>query len=369
MTGCLNDGYRDDQDCLSLVHMSGPAVLDFTLPPEPAVRSALRAPWPALAPGLAATILGVLAAWVAHRYAPQVGVLTWSVLIGATLSNMKLVPPRCDPGLKIATRKLLRVGVVLLGFSLPFASVLALGLPVLALVAFTLLTTLLATLWLGLRLGLGRPKSLLIATGFSICGASAIAAMEGHARADEDDVAAAVAMVTIWGSIAMIGLPLLRQPLGLSDTAYGVWTGGSVHEVAQVVAAASPAGATAVAVAIAVKLTRVLLLAPVVAGVSIWQRRAAAPDRAGGALPPALPVFVLGFLFCAAARSTGTLPPGWLSVIDGVQTVVLSAALFALGTAVHLPSLVRGSGRSLLVGAASTAWVTGACLAGVLLLG
>lgn len=347
--------------------MSSPAIPDPTLT-APVVRSAPRTPWPAQVPGLAATTVGVLAAWVAHRYVPQVGMLTWSVLLGAALSNANLVPPRCVPGLRIATRKLLRLGVMLLGFSLPFASVLALGLPVLALVAFTLLTTLLATLWLGLRLGLGRPKSLLIATGFSICGASAIAAMEGHARADEDDVAAAVAMVTIWGSVAMILLPLLQQPLGLSDTAYGVWAGGSVHEVAQVVAAASPAGATAVAVAIAVKLTRVLLLAPVVAGVSIWQRRAAATDRTGGALPPALPLFVLGFLFCAAVRSTGVVPQGLLSVIDGVQTLVLGAALFALGTAVHLPSLGRSSGRGLLVGAASTAWVTGVCLAGVLLL-
>jgi uncharacterized integral membrane protein (TIGR00698 family) len=312
--------------------------------------------------------VGVLIAGAAHLLVPTVGVLTWSVLLGAALANTNLVPGLCIPGLRIATRKLLRTGVALLGFSLPVASVLALGLPVLAVVTLTLFTTLLGTFRLGTWLGLGGPRSLLFATGFSICGASAIAAIAGPARADDDDVAAAVAMVTIWGSIAMIVLPFLQHPLGLTEEAYGVWAGGSIHEVGQVVAAAGPAGATAVAVAMAVKLTRVLLLAPIAVGVSILQRRSADADAPRTAVPPVLPLFVLGFLFCSAVRSTGTVPHDLLTIIGGLQTTVLGAALFALGTSVHLSSLVRGSRAGLAVGMVSTVWVTAVCLAGVLLL-
>ncbi|MDR7363206.1 putative integral membrane protein (TIGR00698 family) [Marmoricola bigeumensis] len=222
--------------------------------------------------------------------------------------------------------------------------------------------------WLGTRLGLGAATSLLIATGFAICGASAVAAMGDTAEAEEDDVAVAIAMVTICGTVAMVVLPLLQQPLGLSDAQYGAWVGASVHEVGQVVAAAGPAGGAAVGIAVVVKLTRVLLLAPVVAGVGILRRRRPASSGATGTRPPLVPLFVVGFLACVALRSAGVLSPAALEVVGTAQTLVLGAALFAMGTGVHLPSLVRSSGRALVLAAASTLVVAGVSLAGVHLL-
>ena len=96
--------------------------------------------------------------------------------------------------------------------------------------------------------------------------------MEETAGADEEDVTVAIAMVTLFGTIALVLLPLLQGPLGLTDLQFGVWAGASVHEVGQVVAAASPAGAAVLAIAVVVKLTRVVMLAPVVAAVSVIQR-------------------------------------------------------------------------------------------------
>lgn len=321
-------------------------------------------------PGLLVTGVGVVLALLAHRLAGQVGVLTWAVLFGAVAANTALLPPRTRPGLQVATKRLLRIGVVLLGFSLSLVSIAELGLPVIALVVVTLLCTLVATTWAGLRLRLGRPRSLLIATGFAICGAAAIAAMEENAEADEDDVAVAIAMVTLCGTIAMIALPLLQGPLGLDDVHFGMWAGASVHEVGQVVAAATPAGATALAVAVVVKLTRVLLLAPVVAGVSVVrQRRLRADGRtADTSAPPLVPLFVLGFLLCVVIRSTGVLGGPTLEVLSGAQTVALAAALFGLGTGVHVRSLVRDSGPVLVLAVLSTILVAAVSLGGVLLL-
>jgi uncharacterized integral membrane protein (TIGR00698 family) len=320
---------------------------------------------PVLLPGLAVTAAGVVGALAAHRLLDQIGVLTWSVILGALAANLNLLPAVTGPGLRVATKKLLRVGVVLLGFSLSLVSISSLGFPVIALVVSTLFCTLLITCWLGLRMGIGRPRSLLIATGFAICGASAIAAMEENAEADEDDVAVAIAMVTICGTIAMVAVPLLQGTLGLTDTQLGIWAGASVHEVGQVVAAAGPAGATAVAIAIVVKLTRVLLLAPVVAGVSVLRRRRPG-GTAGAKRPPIVPLFVLGFLACVLLRSTGVIPSSALGIIAHVQTVALSAALFGLGTGVHLRSLLRSGGPALLLGALSTIVVACVSLAGVL---
>ncbi len=320
-----------------------------------------------MGPGLLVTAVGVAAALTAHRYVDQVGALTWAVVLGALAANMQVLPVAAGPGLQLATRRLLRLGVVLLGFSLPLASVVALGSQVLLLVVVTLLATLLATFWLGRAMGMGRPRSLLIATGFAICGASAIAAMAENVEADEDDVADAIAMVTLCGTAAMVALPLLQVPMGLSDTAFGIWSGASVHEVAQVVAAASPAGAAAIAVAVVVKLTRVLMLAPVVAGASILRRRSSGAGEVAGERPPLVPLFVLGFLLCVGVRSTGILPSDLLHFVGLVQTVALTAALFGLGTGVHLASLVRNSGRSLVLATVSTLVVGSVSLAGVLL--
>jgi uncharacterized integral membrane protein (TIGR00698 family) len=316
-------------------------------------------------PGLAAAAVGVLGSLLLHRVVGTVGVLTWSVLFGALAANLRVLPARAEEGLRLVAKRLLRVGVVLLGFSLPLTALLQLGSAVLGLVVVTLVTTLLVTIWLGLRMGLGRPRCLLMGTGFAICGASAIAAVEQTADADEEDVAAAVGMVTVWGSVAMIALPLLQVPLGLSEHQLGLWAGASVHEVGQVVAAAGPAGAAAVSVAVAVKLTRVLLLAPVVAAISVLRGRFAAEEPGESASrrrPPLVPLFVLGFLSCAALRSAGVVPGTALSVVEQVQTCALAAGLFALGTAVRLRSLRPGGGSALLVGGLATVTVAGVAL-------
>jgi uncharacterized integral membrane protein (TIGR00698 family) len=328
-------------------------------------------------PGLLLTAAGVVTALALHRLAGAVGVLTWAVLLGVLAANLGLVREPVQPGLRAVVKRLLRIGVVLLGFSLPLDLVVALGAPVLALVAVTLTTTLLLTTWLGLRLRLGRARSLLIGTGFAICGASAVAAMQRTAEADEDDVATAVAMVTVWGTLAMVAVPMLQAPLGLSAQELGVWAGAGVQEVGQVVAAAGPAGAAAVSLAVAVKLTRVLLLAPVVAAASVVQRHAAGRASrhdggtgvASGAVqhPPLVPLFVLGFLACVALRSLGVVPAPALELIEVLQTVALAGALFALGTAVRVSALRRSGGRALLLGGLSTSVVTGLPLAVLLL--
>ena len=326
---------------------------------------ALRRRVDQVGPGLSLTATAVAVAFLLREMLPVVGLLTWSVLLGAVAANLRLLPPAAAPGLKVAGRTLLRVGIVLLGFSLPFTSIASLGWPIVGLVVVTLLTTLVFTTWLGVRMHLGRPRSLLIATGFAICGASAIAAMEEHAEANEDDVATAVAMVTIWGTVAMMALPLLQAPLQLSDQQLGIWAGASVHEVGQVVAAAGPAGSAAVATAVVVKLTRVLLLAPVVAGVSVLRRRSAAADNPSVRRLPLVPAFVLCFLGCVVVRTLGILPDTTLVLLGHAQTLALAAALFALGTGVSLPALVRTGPAALNLGAVATLVVTGVSLVGV----
>lgn len=298
--------------------------------------------------GLAITALGVAAAYALSSVWPVAGALTVAVVLGIVAGSTPLLTDEHRKAVARLTKRLLRAGVVLLGLQLAVPAVLALGAGTLAAVVVTVAVTFLGTLALGRLVGVRRGLALLVATGFSICGASAIAAMEGVVEREDEDVATAVALVTCYGSLALGVLPLLAHVLGLDATRTGSWAGISVHEVAQVVAAAGPAGAAAVAVAIVVKLSRVVLLAPVVALVGAAER-----TRRGGHTP-LVPLFVLGFLAMVAVRSTGLVPAFALDVAKTASTLLLAGALFGLGCAVRLGSLLRGGGRALLLGLLST---------------
>jgi uncharacterized integral membrane protein (TIGR00698 family) len=327
-----------------------------------------RAPrWLNAGIGVAVLAVGFGGAVLGHRLVPQVGILTWAIGLGVAAANLGLLPKAGTRQLGLVTKKLLRVGIVLLGFSVSFASITALGLPLIAVVAVSLVGTLLFTAWLGRRMGLSPARSLLIATGTAICGASAIAAMEDTARADEEDVTAAIAMVTLFGTAALILLPLLQGPLSLTDLQFGEWTGASVHEVGQVVAAASPAGAAVVATAVVVKLTRVVMLAPMVAAVSVVQRMKSPVRTEEGRRTPLVPLFVIGFLACVALRSTGLVPESVLGGITQIQVAALGAALFGMGCSVKVASLLRKSGAVMVVSTLGTLFIGGVSLAGILL--
>ncbi len=309
------------------------------------------------------TTAGVALAIAVNALVPAVSPLMAALVLGAVTTNLGLSSPALRPGLEFAARGPLRLGIVLLGAQLALPDVLALGLPVLLPVVVTVTATFFGTQWLGRRLGLGRELSLLVATGFSICGAAAVAAMDGVTDSDEEDVMTAVALVTLYGSLAIAVLPQAEGLLHLSPEAFGVWAGASVHEVAQVVATAQAVGGAALTTAVVVKLTRVVLLAPLIAGVTLWRRRTAAPTE--GRRPPVVPLFVAGFLAMAALRSLGVLPPASLSALKTAETLLFTAALFGMGAAVRLRALLRTGRRAVALGALSTTLVTLVALAGV----
>ena len=326
-----------------------------------------------LLPGLGATAAAVLLAWFVNRLVPAFSPLTCAVLLGAAAANARVLPRGAGPGLGFAGRRLMRLGIVLLGLKLALGDVLALGWETLAVTVTVVLLTFVGTQWLGRRLGLPGDQPLLVATGFSICGASAVAAMNSVTDSDEDDVVTSVALVTLCGTLAIVLLPLLHHPLGLTDLQFGRWVGASVHDVGQVVATAQTAGPGALDQAVVVKMMRIAMLAPLVASIAIAKRRR--PARTAGALgredqapskhPPIVPLFVLGFLAMVGLRSTGVVP---VQVVNGSQdaaNLLMAAGLFALGTGVDVPRLARTGGRALALGLASWLLIAAAAYLGV----
>ncbi|MFD6137320.1 YeiH family protein [Isoptericola sp. NPDC060257] len=388
---------------------SAPTADQSTDPTRRTPRGASR-----LGPGLAlAAVATVVLLGVSRLVAPltngALSPLVLALVAGAVLGSAlgRCVPrgaraarfaERVGPGTDWTARTVLRAGVVLLGLQLSIPDVLALGWRGIAVVVITVTGTFAAILGLGRLLRVPRSTSLLVATGFSICGAAAVSAMtsvlERDPRAEpaggagtarlRDDVAAALALVTVYGTVAIFVLPAIAGAIGLDDHQAGLWIGASVQEVAQMVAAAGTVSAAALATATVTKLARVVLLAPLVAGAgALLSRRAAltaapgddvAPEppeggtAARGRRAPLVPGFVLGFLAAALVRSTGLLPDVVADTAQQLTTILFVAAMFALGTGVDVPRLARTARRPLLLGALGTVVVTGLALAAVLLL-
>lgn len=330
-----------------------------------------------LLPGLLSAALALAVAFLVHGLVPVLPAMTLAVVLGLLAANLPgtavWTAGRARPGLDFAGKHFMRGGIVLLGLKVSIMDVLGLGWLALLLIAGVVLASFAGTYVIARLFRLTAETSLLIATGFAICGASAIGAMAAVRRIRHVDTVLPVALVTLCGTLAIGVLPLLVHPLQLTPLAFGAWTGASVHDVGQVVATAQTAGTAALGIAVVVKLTRVLLLAPVVAIAGVHQRFRAERAAAGavplgssvaatepGRLPPVVPLFVLGFVAMVALRSSGWLAEGYLDAGAGLQDILLGAALFGLGSAVRIRTLLHTGTRALF--AALAAWLLIAAL-------
>ncbi|WP_406638271.1 YeiH family protein [Pseudarthrobacter quantipunctorum] len=314
-----------------------------------------------LLPGLATAAAALAAAFLVHGLVPALPAMTLAVVLGVLAANLPAAgvwtAGRARPGLDFAGKHLMRGGIVLLGLKVSIMDVLGLGWLALVLIVSVVAASFGGTYLISRLFRLPPVTSLLVATGFSICGASAIGAMAAVRRIRHVDTVLPVALVTLCGTLAIGVLPLLVHPLQLSAPVFGAWTGASVHDVGQVVATAQTAGTAALGIAVVVKLTRVLLLAPVAALAGAHHRYAPRPENPAGRnnakLPPVVPLFVLGFMAMVGLRSTGWLDAGWLDAGAALQDILLGAALFGLGSAVRIRTLLHTGGRALLAALAS----------------
>jgi len=303
--------------------------------------------------GLGWVALALATATFAERMSSGVPMLVAAMVIGIAGRTFGLIPSAADDGLRFASTSLLRAGIVLLGLRLSIQDVSGLGAPTLVVVTSTVLITFFGVQLIARRLDLSPGLSILVASGFSICGNSAIASVKEVSRSEEDEVAAAIGVVTLSGTLAVFLLPIAGMRLGLSVDQLGIWAGASVQDTAQVVAAASTMGPEALAIATAVKLTRVLFLAPIVAGVSITREPVDSSHRGDveRRRPRLIPMFVVAFLGAMLLRSTGLVPATLLGGAMNAERWVLAAGLVGLGSSVRISNVRQLGIRPLLLGA------------------
>ncbi len=265
-----------------------------------------------------------------------------AIVLGMVVSNFWSVPRRLQAGIKYSVKKLLPLGIVLLGARLNFGELLRVGAAGLALSALETVVALSLLLLLARWLKLPTKLGMLLGVGTAICGGTAIVAAAPVIEAEDKDVAFSVATVTLLGLLGMFLLPALGHVLDLSSRQFGVWAGLAIHQTPQVVAAGyaySPSNAeyspVAGDTATIVKMARVCLLAPVVFLLGLWHARHKARQKGDAGVrqinyTKLFPMFVLGFVAMALLNTLGWLPDltvqhaAWLSA--GAHTMTLTSA-------------------------------------------
>lgn len=297
----------------------------------------------------------IAAAAFALRSIPGVSTLSpliLSIVLGMAVHNVFGTPAAAKPGTVFAMRHILRFGVMLLGFQLTILQIGEVGLSGVAIVAISLVACFAFIIAMGRVLKVERKLTELIAAGTSICGASAVIATNTVTQASDEDTAYAVVCVTLFGTVAMFVYPLLPALLDLSPKAYGLWAGASVHEVAQVVAAAYQDGKEAGDFGTITKLTRVIFLAPMVVALGVMAARSRTDTGPRKSFP--MPYFILGFLAAVLVNSVFPIPPAPKAIIVTTTTFLLALALAALGLATDFGKLkAKGMRPLLLCGAGS----------------
>lgn len=321
--------------------------------------SAARTASAETAPGALLTVGIASAAFMAHRV-PGLSALSpliLSIVLGAALHNVVGTPAWAKAGVTFSLRRVLRLGIILLGLQLTAEQVVDVGAGGLAIIAATLVATFVFTTWLGRAMGVERKLTQLIAAGTSICGASAVIATNTVTEGSDEDVAYAIACVTIFGSLAMISYPLLPGLLHLDPRGYGLWAGASIHEIAQVVAAAFQDGSAAGEFGTIAKLSRVTLLAPVVLTLGLIAVRSGTGQGQAPAKRPPIPWFVLGFIALIAINSVIHVPGEVKEMSAGLTTFLLSMSLAAMGLETDIAKLKAKGPKPLMLGAAAAVFI------------
>lgn len=328
---------------------------------------------PRLVPGLLLTgAITALAVWVGDI--PWVaglglGALTLAILLGILVGNT-LYPwlqPSCHGGVQLAKQRLLRLGIILYGFRLTFQQIADVGTTGIIIDALTLSTTFLLACWLGKKVfGIDSQTAMLIGAGSSICGAAAVMATEPVLKADSNKVAVAVSTVVVFGTLAIFAYPWLYQLnehfqwLPFNQESFGIFTGSTIHEVAQVVAAGHAIGPDAENAAVIAKMIRVMMLAPFLLLLSGYISRSRSAGSTGSQAEKSaitIPWFAVLFIAVAGLNSFDLIPVALVKHLITADTWMLAMAMAALGLTTHISAVRQAGVKPILLATLLFVWL------------
>ncbi|MBS4202037.1 putative sulfate exporter family transporter [Bacillus sp. FJAT-49732] len=297
-----------------------------------------------MAGGIAFTFLiAFLGFWLAKVPGfNMVGQLACAIIIAIIFRQIFGYPEAIRPGIAFSSKKLLRAAIILYGLKLDIAVVLQDGLGLLVRDVGVIIFAIFATVWLAKRLKANPTISLLLGVGTGVCGAAAIAAVAPIIKSKDEDTAISVGIIALVGTVFAIAYTLIRPILPLTDIEFGIWSGMSLHEIAQVILAADVGGEDALAIGLLAKLGRVFLLIPLCFLFMYWMKRKSTGDSTDTKIE--FPWFLIGFIIMSIIGSyvlghAVPYPEGVKSFVSSVTSWLLTAAMVGLGLNVSLADL------------------------------
>lgn len=323
-------------------------------------------------PGVGLIAVVVAVAFTIHNFQPAISPLALCVAFGFLIANLGTWPTFAHEGTALASKKLMRIGVALLGAQVSVISLKAIGVKGVITVILVVSFTIFGILGLSKLFKMTGDLGLLIGVGFGVCGATAVAAIRPQTRATQEETSYAIALISLCGTLSIFVLPFLGHLMGLSDQTFGAWAGAAVHDVGQVIATASVWSDDAVKSAIVIKLARVCLLAPIVLILSLRHRRflkAEGENAQSSAKVPLVPFFVLGFIAVAILQNTLEISGTLHDFIVLISKVLLGAGLVALGSGVRWKAIRAIGPKPMLMGLIAWVIVGGVALTAVRITG
>lgn len=314
--------------------------------------------------GIAVTLLiaGIAKLATAIPYVSIVGPLVLAILFGMLWSMILPVRKEWEKGIQFSSKKLLRAGIILLGMRLNLSDIVAAGWSAFFLAIGSVCIGIGAVYGISRLLGADKTISFLTACGTGICGAAAIVAVSSQIKSKPEETAISVANIAVIGLIFTFVYTIIYPVLGLSDSAYGLFAGATLHEVANVVAAGDAGGVDALELALVVKLTRVVLLVLVAGGIGIWMAR---KNKESGekfnikTLP--IPWFIFGFLAMSALNTTGIVSESFAAQIVSLSYLLMAMAMAGLGLNVNMVAFRKAGMKPFTACLGGTLILIGAC--------
>ena len=314
-------------------------------------------------PGLLLVItISLLSMYLNSTFLNYIETLTIGIIISILIKNTFNLNISFDQGINFSLKRILKVGIVLLGVKLNFALIYELGWKIFFLISFIIIFALLFSNYLGKKFGLNKKISTLLGVGSSICGASAIVAMSSVIDSDENDTSISVAVISFLGALGVIMYSFLSYLINFSDLEFGIWSGSSLQGVAHALAAAGARGTDSLSLEIGtlVKMSRVALLAPVALVISFVFKKDSSSSKNKKV---GFPMYVLWFLLVGIVVTLikefnlfpldynfGNLKIDIISIFKNLSSFFILMGMVAMGLKVDLKEFKKSGTNALIVG-------------------
>jgi uncharacterized integral membrane protein (TIGR00698 family) len=295
-----------------------------------------------------AALIGAVSMLIAQYSPPFLNSVMWALFIGVALRNLVNIPQDWESGIAFASAKMLELSIVFLAFGINYGQIAGLGIGSFIAISISVLVVLLATFFMSKKFNCPTNTGLLVGFGTAICGSSAIAALAPSLKnGEKEDVAIAMAVVNLIGTVGMLVMPFILLRLMWTDAQMGFLVGASLHSVGNVAGAGFALGKEAGDIAITVKLARVALLTP---GLFLMNYLSNRHSGLGGKTQFQLPWYLIGFLLISLVLSVVSIPQEISKAASYTGNVILTIAMAGIGLKVSFKKLLQAGKRGLRFG-------------------